>query len=323
MEITEKYGLVIPDENDYYDVSVFNANFKSLEKSVDGSGIDSIVKITKEEYDALEIKDSKTIYVVCSSKEILMYLGDTLLSGGKSENVGNASFFSESVPVGAANDVGFTPLSTIYATERYKMQYWQETTDAKNSCSLTVEPMAPCLLVVAVMHRSKSSDGSVTLNSDGWNHVITSAGIDSTNRNQRIDIFTKYVDTGSYDITTNPPNNGGIASMKAFALLDADSVSVVDNYWAHTVPINPTPTTGKRRLYLLTSTYASTSSNPPMAVELHSSNTKTNMLAIEELRFSAFYDYELDGKTPAFTYCESYSDNMSILTLDINDTEDV
>ena len=54
-----------------------------------------------------------------------------------------------------------------------------------------------------------------------------------------------------------------------------------------------------------------------------SSNTKTNMLAVEELRFSAFYDYELDGKTPAFTYCESYSDNMSILTLDINDTEDV
>lgn len=39
MEITEKYKLVIPDENDYYDVSVFNANFKSLEKSVDGSGM--------------------------------------------------------------------------------------------------------------------------------------------------------------------------------------------------------------------------------------------------------------------------------------------
>lgn len=102
MEITEKYGLVIPDENDYYDVSVFNANFKSLEKSVGGSGIDSIVKITKEEYDALEIKDSKTIYVVCSSKEITMYLGDTLLSGGKSENVGNASLFSESVQVGTS-----------------------------------------------------------------------------------------------------------------------------------------------------------------------------------------------------------------------------
>lgn len=318
MEITEKYGLVIPDENDYYDVSVFNANFKSLEKSVDGSGIDSIVKITKEEYDALEIKDSQTIYVVCSSKEILMYLGDTLLSGGKSENVGNASFFSESVPVGAANDVGFTPLSTIYAIERYKMQYWQETTDEKNSCSLTVEPMAPCLLVVAVMHRG----GDATLNDDDWNHVITSAGIDSTNRNQRIDIFTKHVNGGSYTITSSPPSSS-ITSMKAFALFGADSVSVVDNYWAHNVPINPTPTTGKRRLYLLTSTYASYGSNPPMAVKLHSSNTKTNMLAVEELRFSAFYDYELDGKTPAFTYCESYSDNMSILTLDINDTEDV
>ena len=244
-------------------------------------------------------------------------------NGGTSGNIGTALLIPEFVPLGTTHDVGFTPLSTIYATERYKMQYWQETTDDKTLCSLTVEPIKPCLLVVAVMHRSKSSDGSVTLNSDGWNHVITSAGIDSTNRNQRIDIFTKHVDTGSYNITSNPPNNGGIASMKAFALFDADSVSVVDNYWAHNVPIIPTPTTGKRRLYLLTSTYASWGSNPPMAVELHSSNTKTNMLAIEELRFSAFYDYELDGKTPAFTYCESYDNNMSILTLDINDTEDV
>ena len=59
-------------------------NTIDLKKQLNGT---SFEYLTKEQYDSLESKDSKTIYIVTENDSTNLYIGDTLLTNG----AGNAN----------------------------------------------------------------------------------------------------------------------------------------------------------------------------------------------------------------------------------------
>lgn len=182
--------------------------------------------------------------------------------------------------------------------------YQQETNNnVKTSATLTIKPATNCLLVVAAMSRSEAM-----VNGDGW-QTVTSEIAGSQRDSQRITVWYKKVPAGTYTITVTQADNVRM-SLKLMCIYNADRLTVVDNILAASVPINPTATTTKRRLYLLSSIYASTSSNPPNSITVN--NNGVDLEAAEETRFSAFYDDKPEaGVSPTFSYFDenSYSAN--------------
>lgn len=188
--------------------------------------------------------------------------------------------------------------------------YQQETNNnVKTSATLTIKPATNCLLVVAAMSRSEAM-----ANGDGWQTVTSEiAG------SQRITVWYKKVPAGTHTITVTQADNVRM-SLKLMCIYNADRLTVVDNILAASVPIIPTATTTKRRLYLLSSTYASTSSNPPNSITVN--NNGVDLEAAEETRFSAFYDDKPEaGVTPTFSYYEnSYNANtINMISFDIEE----
>lgn len=194
--------------------------------------------------------------------------------------------------------------------------YWQETNDtAKSESTLTAKPGTDCLLVAAIMHRS----GGVTLDGDGWTKLVDSESVEPSNKNQYITVFTKHVTAGSYTVTATLQKNA-MASLKLITLYETSGLTVVEDRLIPTSTITPIGTTGKRRLYMLHSVFAESGSNPPMAIKLHSSNTKKELRFAEEVRFSVFYDWRPDGETPVFAY--PFSTNYAgLLVLDIEEED--
>lgn len=192
--------------------------------------------------------------------------------------------------------------------------YWQENDDGvKSKSTLTAKLGADCLLVAAIMHRA----GGVTLDGDGWTKLVDSASVEPSNRNQYITVFTKRAAAGSCTVTATLQKNA-MASLKLIALYDTSGLTVVEDRLISTASTTPTATTGKRRLYMLHSAFAENSSNPPMAIKLHSSNTKKGLSSAEEVRFSVFYDWRPDGITPVFSY--PFNANFAgLLVLDIEE----
>ena len=189
--------------------------------------------------------------------------------------------------------------------------YTQETDDnAKISATLMINPAADCLLVAAAMSRSEAS-----ISGDGWVTVNSGVTLDSS---QRITVWYKKVSAGTHTVTVTLTDNVRM-SLKLLCIYNAESLTEVDNVVASSVPINPTTTTTKRRLYLLSSVYASTDGTPA-AVTV--SDNSAALEAAEELRFSAFYDDEPEsGVTPTFGfYSSNYTANsINMISFDIEE----
>lgn len=57
-------------------------NLDYLKQNGGGGGGLSFVKLTKEEYDAIVVKDPNTIYYVVDGDKIIQYMGDTKMTSG-------------------------------------------------------------------------------------------------------------------------------------------------------------------------------------------------------------------------------------------------
>ncbi len=220
---------------------------------------------------------------------------------------------SELVPV-SASMVTHSPIiqAIIGSAELLPYEnwhYWQETDDnAKTTATITATPTAKCLLVVAVMHRD-----TVSIVGDDWNEVAVSLAGTSDSVNQYITVWSKTVEAGTYEITVNQ-NSSVRMSLKAIALYNAVSVSVVDNVIWEATPFSPTPTTGSRRLYLLSSVWADTT-NAITAID----TGELDLLTAEETRFSAFYDYQPElSITPNFESTKTVT-GINAITLDVDE----
>ena len=84
---TPRLGLTVPDLDDMYDITIYGSMIEYLdEKMVVGVGIGSIEKLTEAQYDALETKNSATLYAVTGENSFRLMLGDLPMeqSGGVS-----------------------------------------------------------------------------------------------------------------------------------------------------------------------------------------------------------------------------------------------
>ena len=217
------------------------------------------------------------------------------------------SFYDEAPGIGGVvRNVPLVPMN--------RWNYWQETDDnAKTTATVTPTVTVPCLLVIAAMHRD-----TVSIEGDGWTKVVDSQTAIGTDINQQITVWTKHALAGQYSITVNQTSSVRL-SVKSIMLYNASDITLIDNTVLASVPYTPAAKTGKRRLYLLSSVYASTASDPPNAVTATYSGI--DLKSANELRFSAFYDYEPDViAVPSFSVSISYTANsMNALVFDIEE----
>lgn len=198
-----------------------------------------------------------------------------------------------------------------------RWNFWQETNDnAKTTATLTATPTASCLLVAAVMHRGNT----VSIGGDGWTKVIDGKWTTLGSYDQQITVWTKSVSAGTHSVTVTQSTESGM-SMKLIALYEAAGLTVVDDALLATVPYTPAAKTCKRRLYALSSVYASTADDPPNAVT--ASYSGIDLRIAGELRFSAFYDYDTESSAvPSFSYFDSnnyVANTMNALVFDIEE----
>ncbi len=190
--------------------------------------------------------------------------------------------------------------------------YWQETNaDVKTTATVTAAPTAPCLLIVAAMCRDE-----VSIDGDGWTKVVESEVAEESN--QKIVVWSKSVNKGTYTVTVNQASSARL-SLKALAIYKCSSLSLIDNTLISAFPHTPTASSGKRRLYLLSSVYAASAN--AIAVK---NDSGIDLRKAEELQFSVFYDYQPElNAVPAFGInLNSYVTNTAqILTFDINGEE--
>ena len=218
------------------------------------------------------------------------------------------SFYRSAPTLAVPESLRFVPMN--------RWDYWQETDDdAKTTATVTANPSAPCLLVAAAMHRD-----TVSIEGDGWTKVVDSQSAIGTNINQYITVWTKQVSAGSHSVTVTQSSEARM-SLKAIALYQAANLTLIDNTVLASVPYTPAAKNGKRRLYLLSSVYASGASNPPNSVTATYSGI--DLKSANELRFSAFYDYNTESSAvPSFSYQDTsnYSANsMNALVFDIEE----
>lgn len=192
-----------------------------------------------------------------------------------------------------------------------KWNFWQEANgNAKTVSSVTASPTAECLLLLAVMHRDE-----ITVDGEEWKHVITSKVADPEDTKQRISVYTRKISVGGEYVCTVNQASESRMNLKVIALYETESISVVDNTLLSTTSYTPTATTGKRRLYLLSSVFAGSSN----AITVSSSGDLDLRMA-EETRFSVFYDYQPELQTtPVFSLNVSDydADTANAITLDI------
>ena len=217
------------------------------------------------------------------------------------------SFYRSAPTIKAPETSRFVPMN--------RWNFWQETDDnAKTTATVTASPSAPCLLVAAVMHR----DETVSISGDGWTKVVDSqAAVNSGGTiSQWITVWTKQVQAGSHSVTVTQSSEARM-SLKAIALYQAASLTLVDNTVLASVPYTPAAKTGKRRLYALSSIIAATDT-----IAVTASYSGIDLRSANEISFSAFYDYEPDvSAVPSFSfYSSSYNANsMNALVFDIEE----
>lgn len=190
--------------------------------------------------------------------------------------------------------------------------YWQETNaDVKTTATVTAAPTAPCLLIVAAMCRDE-----VSIDGDGWTKVVESVVAEGFT--QKIVVWAKSVSKGTYTVTVNQASSARL-SLKAMAIYKCSSLSLIDNTLISAFPHTPTASSGKRRLYLLSSVYVGSAN--AIAVK---NDSGIDLKKAEQQWFSVFYDYQPElNAVPAFGInLDSYVTNTAqILTFDINGEE--
>ena len=189
---------------------------------------------------------------------------------------------------------------------------WQETNaDVKTTATVTAAPTAPCLLIVAAMCRDE-----VSIDGDGWTKVAESVVAEGFT--QKIVVWAKSVSKGTYAVTVNQASSARL-SLKAMAIYKCSSLSLIDNTLISAFPHTPTASSGKRRLYLLSSVYVGSAN--AIAVK---NDSGIDLKKAEQQWFSVFYDYQPElNAVPAFGInLDSYVTNTAqILTFDINGEE--
>lgn len=228
---------------------------------------------------------------------------------GEAEVIYRLTSFYDGVP-GIGSVVRNVPLVTYSG-----WTWFQETNDdAKTTATVTPATTAPCLLVVAAMHRD-----TVSIEGDGWTKVVDSQSAIGTDINQQITVWKKHVSAGEYTITVNQSSSVRM-SVKSIILYNASDITLIDNTVLASVPYTPAAKTGKRRLYALSAVYASSGDNPPNSVTATYSGI--DLKSANEIRFSAFYDYDTENsEVPSFSYFQSnYTANsINALAFDIEE----
>lgn len=258
---------------------------------------------TQAEYDAMEKHDVKTVYYATDeSGNVKQYLGDIELSSGKPAAA--TASMSLLALCGESICAGYYPEN--------KWNFWQETNNnVKTTATVTATPSADCLLLATVMHRGEN----VSIDGEEWQKLVTTPTMVDDTTVQYITVWVKRVSKGTYDITVNQDNSARM-SLKAIVLYNAESLNVVDNMVIDTFPKIPTTKTVPcRRLYLLSSIYATN-------VNAISVNSELNDLRkAEEVRFSAFYDYENNNlSVPTFSYNGGgsyHANTANLITIEI------
>ena len=240
------------------------------------------------------------VFNICSSMNFTMST-DTVAADRQPSAVKSAELFADGISAKAV-DAEYIPLN--------RWNYWQETNDdVKIKATVTATPTAACILVAACMHRD-----TVSIEGDGWTKLIESEIKDGVQ--QRMTVWYKAIEAVQTNITVNQASNARM-SLKCFALYNTAGVSVVDNALSVDGYFTPTHTTGKRRLYLIDSVYATGSNNA-----ISASYQNIDLRSAEETRFSAWYDYQPEKQvTPTFsTTVTDYTANTAgILTIDIEE----
>jgi hypothetical protein len=134
-------------------------------------------------------------------------------------------------------------------------------------------------IIAAVMYRGDS----VTIAEEGWTKIVDSEVADPSSSKQKIAVWGRQATKGTYTVTITQPTSVRM-SLKVIGLAGASGVSVVNNIIPSTFPFSAPATTGKRRLYLGSSVYATSGNRTTLTT---TDNTLANA---EELRFTAFYD---------------------------------
>lgn len=191
--------------------------------------------------------------------------------------------------------------------------YWQETNDdLKQLATVTAAPTADCLMLACVMHRDE-----IDIEGDDWTKLVTSKAAKSRDGEpQWITVYVKKASAGSYTVNVTQASSVRL-SLKVLAVYEAEAVSVAGNEVVSELPYTPPQSSGKRRLYLLSSYYA-TGTNIAITV----THGDLDLRKAEETRFSVFYNYRPDMQiTPTFGYSNSSytTDSINAIVLDIEE----
>ena len=237
--------------------------------------------------------------------------GDGSGGGGKEGKIG---FRADDMYI---KQEGISNLSKIITGITSTPDLWtfvqQTYDDIRTTQSLTIGINVPCTLLCCIMHRP-----DVEIEGEGWTKIIESPGVDPENRNQRITVWSKNITTpGEYTVIVNNLTEER-STMKLITLENVSSFDVIDSEVFYDGPINPSTKNGKRRLYLLSSTYASGSDTPMAIVATYDG---LDLQKAEELRFSVFYDNEIDKDiVPTFNYFYTpFQGGINLVTLDIEE----
>ena len=240
------------------------------------------------------------VFNICSSMNFTMST-DTAAADQQPSAVKSAALFTDGI-LAKTVDAEYIPPNG--------WDYWQETNDdVKTKATVTATPTAACILVAACMHRD-----TVNIEGDGWTKLIESEIKDDVQ--QRMTVWYKAIEAVQTTVTVNQASNARM-SLKCFALYNTAGLSVIDNVMSVDGYFTPTPTTGKRRLYLLDSVYATGSNNA-----ISASYQNIDLRSAEETRFSAWYDYQPEQHaTPTFsTTVTDYTANTAgMLTIDFEE----
>lgn len=301
--------------------SIWNAQWGSENRSP----IHRAAEILADEYDA-EDDISEELTVIASAmkgEDMRVAIHDALYKLGKKKGSGEYDphdFMTSDTHVisDSLMESNLHPVS--FPGESIGMAYAQMTGDpntTQENAEITV--YSNCILLGCVMHR-----GPISIVESGWSELVDSMHIDPTDNDQAITVFAKSVSSGTYSITAVSEESKK-KSIKIIALYGVSGVRVVDNILLPTVPYSASAKTDcKKRLYLASSLYASTDGYP-MAITF-SNLSDIDVTKIEELRFSAIYEYGgLDVLPPELSYFNgpsSYdSEFINLITLDLIEEE--
>lgn len=197
-------------------------------------------------------------------------------------------------------------------TEDQLLVYTQSANnEAKTSETLNITLTKPGILLASAMYRAST----LTVNGSGWTTIGTSPACGSS---QKITAFYKLVEAGDYSVKFTQGSSARL-SAKLIGLYDVTGIDLVDTQGSAGInEITLTAKTGKKRLYLASSNYATSGF---IAQEYWGAGS---IFAIDEQRYSAFYDVSADEDPgPFYIRYHTYPKNggesagLNVIELDV------